>query len=50
MIPLSGKITTQRLQLVDEVGKQTLLMRLQEAQSRLQSVIDILEGETAKKR
>ena len=44
VIPLAGKITTQRLQLVDEVGKQTLLLRLREAQSRLQDVIDLLEG------
>jgi ParB-like chromosome segregation protein Spo0J len=49
VIPLSGKITAQRFQLVDEVGKQTLLMRLHEAQSRLQSVIDLLEGEKAEK-
>jgi hypothetical protein len=44
VIPLAGKITAQRMQLVDEVGKQTLLIRLREAQSRLQDVIDLLEG------
>ena len=43
VIPLAGKITKQRLSLVDDVGKQTLLIRLREAQSRLQSVIDLLE-------
>ena len=43
VIPLAGKITAERLQLVDEVGKQTLLMRLREAQSRLQATIDLLE-------
>ena len=45
VIPLAGKITEQRLQLVDEVGKQTLLIRLREAQSRLQATIDLLEGQ-----
>ena len=44
VIPLAGKITKQRLSLVDDVGKQTLLIRLREAQSRLQDVIDLLEG------
>jgi hypothetical protein len=44
VIPLAGKITAERLQLVDEVGKQTLLMRLREAQSRLQATIDLLES------
>ncbi|MBQ7338316.1 MAG: ParB N-terminal domain-containing protein [Clostridia bacterium] len=43
VIPLAGKITAERLQLVDEVGRQTLLLRLREAQSRLQATIDLLE-------
>ena len=43
IIPLAGKITPERLQLVDEVGKQTLLIRLREAQARLQQTLDLLE-------
>ncbi len=45
VIPLAGKITAERLQLVDAVGRQTLLMRLREAQSRLQATIDLLDAE-----
>jgi ParB-like chromosome segregation protein Spo0J len=43
VIPLAGKITSERVQLVDDVGRQTLLLRLREAQSRLQSTIDLLQ-------
>ena len=48
VIPLAGKITAERLQLVDEVGRQTLLLRLREAQSRLQATIDLLETQKYK--
>lgn len=44
VIPLSGKITPERIRLIDGIGKQTLLLRLREAQERLQSVVDILEN------
>ncbi len=48
VIPLAGKITAERVQLVDKVGKETLLLRLREAQARLQTTIDLLEAEQGK--
>lgn len=41
VIPLAGKITPERLQLIDSVGKETLRLRLLEAQARLQMVLDL---------
>ena len=43
VIPLSGKITPERLVLVDPIGRETLLARLKEAQTRLQMVIDLFD-------
>jgi hypothetical protein len=43
VIPLSGKISSERLLLVDPVGKETLYLRLKEAQARLQLILDRFE-------
>lgn len=43
VIPLSGKITAERLVLVDPIGRETLLARLKEAQTRLQMIIDLFD-------
>lgn len=48
VIPLAGKITAERIALVDKVGRETLLLRLREAQARLQATIEMLEAAQGK--
>ena len=43
VIPLAGRVTPERLAVIDPVGRETLLLRLKEAQARLQLVLDQFE-------
>ena len=48
VIPLAAKITPERIALVDKIGRETLLLRLREAQARLEATVNMLEAEQGK--